>query len=292
MSIQDFKILIFDSGVGGLSIYHALLQEFSTPENSSLASNQYIYFADHKAAPYGDKSDDWLNNRIHHLLTSLDATYAPDVIIIACNTASTLSLNSLREVISTPIVGVVPAIKTAASSATANHHSRIGLLATPATVDRSYTKELIEQFASGLDLISVGTTELVKLAEQKLNGEIVELSTLCKVIDPFIEQDCQHVALGCTHFPLLKTELQNIASHINWIDSGQAIAKRACHIKLSKTYEAKTATSSEPENAALQETNKSTSAHFISSCGIEEGLKAYLRSAGFNSIATEHAFNA
>ena len=206
------------------------------------------------------------------------------MIIIACNTASTLSLDSLREHISTPIIGVVPAIKTAATAALEKQHKSIGLLATPATVQRSYIKKLTEEFAQDLTLTSVGSTELVKLAEQKLNGETLDLSVLLNVIAPFVDKNCQQVALGCTHFPLLKQELESLAPSIEWIDSGQAIAKRAAHIKT-------TMTSDIAESESMQCNNPITpSAHFMSSCHIEQGLRRYLVGAGFDSITTGHSF--
>ena len=270
MSVQPFKILIFDSGVGGLSIYHSLQFELTH-------TNHYLYFADHKAAPYGNKDDNWLNDHLHKLLTSLNNSYSPDVIIIACNTASTLSLETLRKSIATPIIGVVPAIKTAALLANEQGENMIGLLATPATIQREYIKHLTEQFAQNLTLHSVGSTELVTQAEQKLNGNKVDLAVLSNVIKPLLDCKCRFVVLGCTHFPLLKNELEQIAPDIHWIDSGQAIAKRAAEIKRLHSHK-------DLSMNVLARSNYST--QFISSGQIEKGLQQYLNKTGFSSITT------
>ncbi len=260
MELQLSRILLFDSGIGGLSIHKEL--------NALLPDCEYHYYADHDAAPYGDKNDTWLNERINTLVSNLNDKLSPDIIVIACNTASTLSLNTLRSKITTNIIGVVPAIKTAAGK-TGSHP--IGLLATPATINRVYTNTLIRDHANDKRIIKVGTTELVHMAENKLAGIAPSLNKLKQVIAPFITYKCKHVVLGCTHFPLLIDELQLIAPNITWIDSGVAIAKRAETLLKS--------------NLNFYPDPKST---FYSTSSIHPELENYICKIGFKSIALNH----
>ena len=250
------RILLFDSGVGGLSIYHELKKQ--------LPDSEYHYYADHDAAPYGDKEDEWLNRRLLHAIQSLNQNINPSIIVIACNTASTLSLTNLREKIETPIIGVVPAIKVAAQYET---DSPIGLLATPATINRDYTDTLINTFIDNQTTIKVGSTALVSMAEKKLKEQKVDLSELESIISPFLKSECQHVVLGCTHFPLLREELEYIAPSIGWIDSGEAIAKRT--LSLIDTH-------------AIEPTQKNST--FYSSSILEGELPIYLSLIGFEQV--------
>ncbi|MEH6346661.1 MAG: glutamate racemase [Bermanella sp.] len=213
------SILIFDSGIGGLSIMQHIMQ--------TLPDLSIHYVADYAAYPYGEKKEQWLINRINELMDSLNSTLKPDAIIIACNTASTLALPSLRRNLSTPIVGVIPAIKTASEL---SQNKKIGLLATPGTVSRTYMDKLIEEFATDCQITRVGSTNMVNLAEQKLSGSAPSLISLKNIIQPFIENQCDHVVLGCTHFPLLKSELAHLNTGITFIDSGTAIANRTQYI--------------------------------------------------------------
>ena len=213
------SILIFDSGIGGLSIMQHIEQR--------LPNLSIHYVADYAAYPYGEKEEQWLIKRINELMNSLNSRLKPDAIIVACNTASTLALPTLRRNLSTPIVGVIPAIKTASEL---SQNKKIGLLATPGTVSRTYMDELIEEFATDCQVTRVGSTNMVNLAEQKLSGNPPSPISLKEIIQPFIENQCDHVVLGCTHFPLLKNELAHLNTGITFIDSGTAIANRTQYI--------------------------------------------------------------
>ncbi|NVK36383.1 MAG: glutamate racemase [Gammaproteobacteria bacterium] len=204
-----------DSGIGGLTILEAV--------QSALPKSQFVYLADHQYAPYGNKTNAWLIQRLHLLCDYIISQHSPDAIVIACNTASTATLDYLRTTFDLPIIGVVPAIKQAAERSPNN---KIGLLATPGTCQGHYSEKLITDFANEHLVIKVGTTTLVDMAEKKLQGEAVDMSILKDVIQPFIEHHCSHVVLGCTHFPHLRQELEQLAGEINWIDSASAIAKR------------------------------------------------------------------
>jgi glutamate racemase len=216
-------ILIFDSGVGGLSIFDAVHQQ--------LPAERYVYACDNGAFPYGPKPEAELLLRVESVMRNLVARYDPKLIVIACNTASTLCLPRLRECFALPIIGVVPAIKPAAQL---SQNKILGLLATPGTVSRRYTDQLINEFASDCDVIKVGSRELVLMAEAKLRGQSLDGNVLREILAPFIqEQDRQAdtVILGCTHFPLLRDDLAAAApSIVHWVDSGDAIARRVLQL--------------------------------------------------------------
>ncbi len=209
------NILIFDSGVGGLSIYQEIQR--------ILPNQHYIYVFDNAAFPYGELADDVLIHRTNAIIHQLVSQHAIDIVVIACNTASTIVLPFLRSSLIIPVVGVVPAIKPAAALSQTKH---IGLLATPATVHRPYTKNLIDKFAKDCEVKLLGSTRLVEMAEDKLRGKGVNLKELAQILQPWKTQiDC--IILGCTHFPLLKAEIAEImGENVTIIDSGKAIAQR------------------------------------------------------------------
>ena len=211
------KILVFDSGVGGLSILQALQE--------TLPDCEYIYASDNEAFPYGTKSAEFLIARVHCVLQALIKKVQPDIIVVACNTASTLVLPHIRRHFTIPIVGVVPAIKPAALQ---SETKVIGLLGTPGTVTRDYTKALIKEFADDCEVVSVGSSELVILAEEALRGVPPPETVLCSLLKPLIDKrQLDTIVLACTHFPLVKKQLIDaLPRNVNWVDSGEAIARR------------------------------------------------------------------
>lgn len=213
------KIVIFDSGVGGLSVYKEVHQV--------LPDCQYIYCFDNAAFPYGELDSQVLIERCSTIVSHFVKQFNADLVIIACNTASTIVLSRLREQLSIPVVGVVPAIKPAARL---SEKKVIGLLATPATVERDYTKELIAQYAQDCEVLMLGSTRLVEMGEKKVRGETIDLVELDAILQPWIGHiDC--VVLGCTHFPLLRDEIAQVfANKVKVIDSGRAIAKRVVQL--------------------------------------------------------------
>lgn len=215
------NILVFDSGMGGLSVYQEVRQR--------LPQHRYDYVFDNAYFPYGEQPESVIIQRCSELIGTLVAERHIDMVIIACNTASTIVLPYLREQLSIPVVGVVPAIKPAAK-ASKNHH--IALLATPGTVQRAYTSELIDQFAAGCQVYKLGVTELVVQAERKMAGYPVDLDEIANAIAPLhalpVLPDV--IILGCTHFPLLKDELQQLLPDVFLVDSGAAIARRVASL--------------------------------------------------------------
>jgi glutamate racemase len=220
MFSQNPPIAILDSGVGGLSIFQSV--------RKSLGHHSFIYGCDNKNFPYGPKTEQQVTECITSLAEAVANRYSPAMMIIACNTASTVALESLRKKISIPIVGVVPAIKPAALKTLSG---TFGLLATPGTIQRPYTEQLIRENASQCRVIKVGSTSLVRWAEEKLRGKKVNLEKIREELAPFFPEGgnspIDTIVLGCTHFPLLLEELSAcVPKPIHWIDSSAAIAKR------------------------------------------------------------------
>ena len=214
-------ILVFDSGVGALSIIAEIQQQI--PQCS------ITYASDNAFFPYGDREESGLIRRVDAVLKQLVRQTNPDIIVVACNTASTVALPAIREHFKIPSIGVVPAIKPAAL------HSRsrvIGLLATPGTVKRDYTNNLINEFAGDCHVIGAGSSELVLEAERKLRGEPVNADICRRVLRQLFHaergSEIDTIVLACTHFPLIRDELIAFSPRsVTWIDSGEAIARRA-----------------------------------------------------------------
>lgn len=211
-------LAVFDSGVGGLSIVQSL--------DRQLGNYQLSYLFDNALFPYGELGESTLVARVLNLVVPFCQIHRPDLLVIACNTASTVVLKPLRQMLSIPVVGVVPAIKPACEI---SQSKIIGLLATPATIGRSYTKQLIERFSNHCTVLKIGSTELVEIAEQKLSAQTPNLEQLSSIVSVWLKAKVQPdvVVLGCTHFPLLRNELGAIfGKNTRLVDSGQAVAKR------------------------------------------------------------------
>ena len=220
MAAADSSVLIFDSGMGGLTVANAIMRR--------LPDAMITYAADTAAFPYGAWDEPHLVQRTCSVVDRLIAELQPDVMVIACNTASTLALAPLRDRFKVPFVGTVPAIKPAAGKT----DSRIiGVLATEGTVSREYTRALIDTFAFHCEVVLHGSARLAELAEQKMRGEHVAVAAVREECAPvFVERDGKRtdvVVLGCTHYPLLLDELHQAAPWpCSFIDPADAIARR------------------------------------------------------------------
>jgi glutamate racemase len=213
-------ILVFDSGLGGLTVFSEVLK--SRPDA------RYVYAADDAGFPYGRLSEAVLAERVVAVMERLLALHDPDIVVVACNTASTVVLPYLRERFSIPFVGTVPAIKPAARTTQTGY---ISVLATPGTVARDYTRDLIETYAAGCKVNLVGSRRLAGFAEAELSGDPVSDDELMEELKPCFVEDAggrtDVVALGCTHYPLLLPRFQVLAPWpVTWIDPAPAIARR------------------------------------------------------------------
>lgn len=218
-------VLIFDSGLGGLSV----LDEVRTARPDAAL----LYLADDAAFPYGPLPEPALVARVVEVVTAGISRFAPDLVVIACNTASTLVLPPLRAAhAAPPFVGTVPAVKPAALL---SRTRRFSVLATPGTVRRDYTRDLIQSFAGDCAVDLVGAAGLAALAERALRGEAVADEELLAEIAPaFVEADGRRtdvVVLACTHFPLLLRRLERLAPwDVAWINPAPAIARRVVQL--------------------------------------------------------------
>jgi glutamate racemase len=213
------KVLVFDSGLGGLTVLRELRR--TRPDL------EFAYAADDAAFPYGRLSDDDLAERVRAVMEQLVGGLTPDLVVIACNTASTLALPVLRARFSIPFVGTVPAIKPACER---SKTKRVSVLATPATVRRDYTQALIREFAGDCRVELVGSERLASLAEAALHGEDVTDAAIAAEIAPCFVDDgarTDTVVLACTHYPLLLNRIEKVGRWpVTWLDPAPAIARR------------------------------------------------------------------
>ena len=216
-------ILVFDSGLGGLTVLREIV--------AARPDAHYVYVADDAFFPYGHHGEDELIARVVPLIGELIAAHAPELVVIACNTASTIVLAHLRERYKVPFVGTVPAIKPACAKSKTR---RVSVLGTKGTVKREYTRALIRDFAQGCEVTLVGSGELASLAEAALSGLAVSDRDIAAELTPCFVGDSENdktrtdtVVLACTHFPLLMDRLVALAPwKVEWIDPAPAIARR------------------------------------------------------------------
>jgi glutamate racemase len=224
------RVLVFDSGVGGLTV---------AGEIRALGPRLSVHYAaDTGFFPYGDKSDEALRERLPKVARALVEAVQPDVFVIACNTASTLALAEVRAALDIPVVGTVPAIKPAAQL---TETGTIGLLATPGTIRRTYTAQLIEEFAAGKRVLLHGSLDLVKLAEAHARGEDIPPEAFASAQAPLFAMEggdaIDTVVLACTHFPLVRGQLIATAPRpVSYIDSGAAIARQTIRVLPKDTH--------------------------------------------------------
>lgn len=218
------KILIFDSGVGGLTVFD--------PVRKARPDAELLYVADNAIFPYGELPESELLARVQKIFDHIVPREKPDLAVIACNTASTLVLPMLRERFSIPFVGTVPAIKPAAEQ---SRSQIVGVLATSGTAKRDYTAALIRDFASHCEIVLHAPSGLAAKAEAKLHGEtIADDAVLADIAPCFVERDGKRtdvVVLACTHYPLLLEEMNRIAPWpVTFIDPAPAIARRVVQL--------------------------------------------------------------
>ena len=217
-------LLLFDSGVGGLSVLAEV--------RAALPNAPVVYVADNGGFPYGTKTEAEISARVPALLGRLAERYNPRLIVIACNTASTIALAAVRAALDLPIVGTVPAIKSAAEQ---SQTRVIGVLGTNATVRQPYVDDLSAKFASDCLVLRHGSADLVQLAEASLRGEPTPDSAYAAVMAGLFDQDggdrIDTVVLACTHFPLVADRLTAVSSRpLRFVDGASGIARRVAYI--------------------------------------------------------------
>ena len=225
------RILIFDSGLGGLTV----LSEIDRLRPDA----HRLYVADDAVFPYGDLGEAEIEARVTAVLAPLIDVHRPDAVVVACNTASTVVLPPLRaRWPGIAVVGTVPAVKPAAAGSLSR---RIAVLATPGTVKRDYTRDLVRSFADGCTVDLVGAPRLAALAEAALRGEAVEDAAVLGEIAPaFVDADGRRtdtVVLACTHYPLLVDVFRRVAPWpVTYLDPAPAIARRVDAVLLERGF--------------------------------------------------------
>ena len=217
-------ILIFDSGVGGLSVLG--------PIRARLPHAPIVYVADNGGFPYGTKTEMEVATRVCALLGRLTERYKPRLIVIACNTASTIALAHVRAALEVPVVGTVPAIKPAAE---ATRTKAIGVLGTEATVRQPYVDRLAADFAGDCLVLRHGSAKLVEMAEAELRGRPAPLSDFAEVLAGLLDQPggdrIDTIVLACTHFPLVRDRLAAVSPRpLAFVDGGEGIGRRTAHL--------------------------------------------------------------
>lgn len=218
------RLLVFDSGLGGLTVLAEI--------RKARPDADIFYLADDACFPYGALAEDALVARVLDLMADAIPRERPDAVVIACNTASTLVLPPLRARFVVPFVGTVPAIKPAAA---ASHAKRFSVLATPGTVARDYTRALIAEHAADCRVTLVGAPGLAAHAEAELAGAPVADAALLAEIAPCFVEDAggrtDAVVLACTHYPLLVARFASLAPWpVTWLDPAPAIARRVASL--------------------------------------------------------------
>lgn len=215
-------VLVFDSGIGGLTVLREA--RVLMPERG------FIYVADDAGFPYGGWEEGALQARILSLFADLLDTYEPEICVIACNTAFTLAGAALRNAFpQMTFVGTVPAIKPAAER---TRSGLVSVLATPGTVKRAYTRDLIQSFASKCHVRLVGSENLARMAEAYIRGDSLDDAAVRAEIAPcFVEKDGARtdiVVLACTHYPFMANLFRRLAPWpVDWLDPAEAIARQA-----------------------------------------------------------------
>ncbi|MGE3746287.1 MAG: glutamate racemase [Sphingomonadaceae bacterium] len=232
MREEDRPLLLFDSGVGGLSVLRAV--------TALLPSAPIVYVADNGGFPYGTKTEAELTARVPALLGRLVERYHPRLVVIPCNTASVIALGPIRAALNLPVVGTVPAIKPAAL---VSKTRAIGVLGTDATVRQPYVDRLSAEFAADCTVVRQGSAALVQLAEDKLRGLLVDSNVIAGELGKLLNQpggdQIDTVVLACTHFPLLRDELAAVSPRpIAFIDSAEGIARRVAFLTQNQPWPA------------------------------------------------------
>ena len=207
---------VFDSGVGGLSILIEL-KKFLPKEN-------FVFFADQKNVPYGEKSKKELNQFMKAVMDYLIDKHDIKMFVIACNTATCYTIKEIRKRYQLPLVGTEPAVKPASLG---TKTGTIAIISTPATSKSKTIKKLIGDYAQGLTVLNIGCQGLENTVEEgSLDNPKVQ-KLLKKYLKEVKDSKADHLVLGCTHYPFLKKAIGNVlGKKVKLIDSGKAIARR------------------------------------------------------------------
>ena len=252
------KVGVFDSGVGGLSVWRELIKE--------LPFNDFVYLSDSAYCPYGPRTQEEITGRVCKAVDFL-ISQSVSIIVVACNTATAAAIETLRDRYDLPFVGMEPAVKPAAI------HSRtgvIGVLATKATLNGKLYNNTLESYASGTKVVEKVGDGLVEAVERGETDSGKTENLLRKYIQPMLDAGADHIVLGCTHYPFLVKLIEKIAGNdVTVVDPAPSVARHTYNIMVEKGLVEK------GENIALGET-------FFYSTGEMKDFKRIVRSINRN----------
>ncbi|WP_082252573.1 glutamate racemase [Buchnera aphidicola] len=212
------NILILDSGLGGLSIYKKIKNNFKNAN--------FIYVCDNAAFPYGTKKESFIISRCLKIISTIATRENITLAILACNTASVTSLLILRNKFNFPIIGIIPNIKKAIKT---TKNKTIGLLATRTTIYNKNIQNLIKFYAPRIIIKTLHNEKLIKITEEELKKKTNSMKLIKKTLNSWITsiEAPDTIILGCTHFYFIKHKIKKLfLNKINIIDSNVLISKK------------------------------------------------------------------
>lgn len=217
--MNNQPIGVFDSGIGGLSVLLEI--------KKILPNESFIFVADQAYVPYGKKTKVELLDRVTKIINFFE-TQNVKAVVAACNTATVYTIEEMREKFSLPIIGTVPVVKTLSLISKTR---TAAVFSTPATAKSEYLTELITKFAPDMKIVKVGGSNLEELVEDGAVDSEQVTDVLQSVLPPLVEQGVDAIALGCTHYPFLRSEIQEIVGDgVQIVDSGGAVARRLAQV--------------------------------------------------------------
>lgn len=202
MENSQAPIGVFDSGVGGLTVAREIMR--------NLPNERIVYFGDTARVPYGSKSKEIVTRYTRQIIRFMQ-TQEVKAIVAACNTVSATALDAVKEEIDIPMIGVVePGAKVAAQT---SRNKKIGVIGTRATVNSHIYKKIIQGYDSEIQVIGQPCPLLVPLVEEGWLKDPVTVQVVHRYLDELLEQDIDTLILGCTHYPLLRTMIQEFVGH-------------------------------------------------------------------------------
>ncbi len=214
MSTDEY-ILFIDSGLGGMSVMDALIKKGS--------EYPIAFYADAKHFPYGEKNVHEIAGFLEGIYKFAISQFSVKMIVIACNTASISAIDKLRSIVDVPVVGTVPAIKTAAEL---TKNGNIGVIATKTSVKQNYLSDLAEKFVADSNVYICGTEHLAAAVEKEICGAELQ-KIFAKDLEVFADKNIDTLVLGCTHYTFLKDDLNDFFNgKVQIIDSCDGVSRR------------------------------------------------------------------
>lgn len=216
--MDDRPVGIFDSGVGGLSVYRAF--------RAIAPKEDVVYFADTAFFPYGQRTAAEVRDRSFAITRRLLERNVK-LVVVACNTASAAAVAGLRTAFDLPFVGMVPGVKPATSQ---SRSGRVTILATPGTLDGDLYARVVEEFGGSSRIVAIPGAGLAELVEQGAVGTPRSLEAVRRVLEPEIDAGSDTVVLGCTHYCFLAPDIEAVFPTVTLIDTSDAVARRALQV--------------------------------------------------------------